>query len=304
MQLWQIREGTFGVRLLLGNGRVRVACSNNGRPHRLASSGVQPCPGSHHRQRCGAEHGEVRGFPCASPRTPNPRSQPMKQRLLSLTSVAILSRTRRLVVALGTTARRPLPGDRRPRRDRRAEPALQHRDRGDRLGRASDPGLIVEIYRSRDGRWSIERHLDRYLVYDNDVSEYDEVWSCTTVGQLRAWLTSASQAPVSNRAGRRYEQQLDASIRLRCSTVDGIEANSGLEPAASVLQTERPPRTISSPCVPPAGFEPASSAFGRPRASAALRGHGAGGRSRTRGLLLYRQRLTPHERLRGVSDRI
>ena len=46
----------------------------------------------------------------------------------------------------------------------------------------------MEIYRSRDGRYSIERHLDRYLVYDYQVSDHDEVWSCTTIDQLLAWL--------------------------------------------------------------------------------------------------------------------
>ena len=46
----------------------------------------------------------------------------------------------------------------------------------------------MEIYRSRGGRYSIERHLDRYLVYDHEVSDHDEVWSCTTIGQLRDWL--------------------------------------------------------------------------------------------------------------------
>ena len=50
----------------------------------------------------------------------------------------------------------------------------------------------MEIYRSHDDRWVIERHLDRYLVYDLDVSEYDEVWSCRTMDQLEAWLASRS----------------------------------------------------------------------------------------------------------------
>jgi len=50
----------------------------------------------------------------------------------------------------------------------------------------------MEIYRSHDDRWVIERHLDRYLVYDLDVSEYDEVWSCRTMDQLEAWLAFRS----------------------------------------------------------------------------------------------------------------
>jgi hypothetical protein len=50
----------------------------------------------------------------------------------------------------------------------------------------------VEIYRSQDGRWSIERHLDRDLVYDLDVSEHGEVWYCATMDQLEAWLAGQS----------------------------------------------------------------------------------------------------------------
>ncbi len=34
----------------------------------------------------------------------------------------------------------------------------------------------------------VERHLDRYLVYDTDQSAHDEVWSCSTLAQLYDWL--------------------------------------------------------------------------------------------------------------------
>jgi len=44
---------------------------------------------------------------------------------------------------------------------------------------------VSEIYRSRDGRWSIERAVDRYLVYDEDG---DEIWSCRTIVELYDWL--------------------------------------------------------------------------------------------------------------------
>ncbi len=47
---------------------------------------------------------------------------------------------------------------------------------------------IVEVYRSRCGRWSVERHLDRYLIYDGEVSANDEAWSCSTLRQLYDWL--------------------------------------------------------------------------------------------------------------------
>ena len=46
----------------------------------------------------------------------------------------------------------------------------------------------MEVYRSRDGRWAVERHLDRYLVYDLERSVHDEVWSCRTLDQLNRWL--------------------------------------------------------------------------------------------------------------------
>lgn len=46
----------------------------------------------------------------------------------------------------------------------------------------------MEVYRSRDGRWSVERHLDQYLIYDLDHSPHDEVWSCRTLDQLHRWL--------------------------------------------------------------------------------------------------------------------
>ncbi len=46
----------------------------------------------------------------------------------------------------------------------------------------------MEGYRSRCGRWSIERHLDRYLVYDAEYSAQDQVWCCRTLNQLYDWL--------------------------------------------------------------------------------------------------------------------
>jgi hypothetical protein len=71
-----------------------------------------------------------------------------------------------------------------------------------------------------------------------------------------------------------------ASALLRSGpTVDGIETLRGLEPLApsggSGFAGRPPhPRRDKVKNVPPAGFEPAASAFGGPRASAALRGHG------------------------------
>jgi len=41
----------------------------------------------------------------------------------------------------------------------------------------------------------IERHLDRYLIYDLEVSAEDEVWSCATMDQLEAWLSVRSLKP-------------------------------------------------------------------------------------------------------------
>jgi hypothetical protein len=46
----------------------------------------------------------------------------------------------------------------------------------------------VEIYRSHDGRWVIERAVDRYLIYDTEISDEDEVWSTSTMAQLLTWL--------------------------------------------------------------------------------------------------------------------
>jgi hypothetical protein len=34
--------------------------------------------------------------------------------------------------------------------------------------------LLVEIYRSHDGRWTIERAVDRYLIYDEESSDPSE----------------------------------------------------------------------------------------------------------------------------------
>jgi len=65
---------------------------------------------------------------------------------------------------------------------------MPHRRRSDHLGRASVAGLRVKIYRSRDGRYSIERHVDQYLVFDHEISDHDEVWSWTTIDQLLEWL--------------------------------------------------------------------------------------------------------------------
>jgi len=47
---------------------------------------------------------------------------------------------------------------------------------------------MTEIYRSRDGRFSIERAVDRYLIYDERLSTQDEVWSCRTVVEVYDWL--------------------------------------------------------------------------------------------------------------------
>jgi hypothetical protein len=44
---------------------------------------------------------------------------------------------------------------------------------------------------------------------------------------MRLCFPSTSLAPVSNRAGRRYEQQLEPNVRQRRSTVDGTRSESG-----------------------------------------------------------------------------
>jgi hypothetical protein len=49
----------------------------------------------------------------------------------------------------------------------------------------------MEVYRSRDGRWSIERLVDRYLIYDGD----DEVWSCRTIDEVYDWLRRNGLSP-------------------------------------------------------------------------------------------------------------
>jgi hypothetical protein len=54
----------------------------------------------------------------------------------------------------------------------------------------------VEIYRSRDGRWSIERVVDRYVIYDEQADEPDrEVWSCRTLAQLHQWMAANGLRP-------------------------------------------------------------------------------------------------------------
>lgn len=46
----------------------------------------------------------------------------------------------------------------------------------------------MEIYRSRDGRWFIERHIDRYLIYDADRSDTEDMWSCRRINEVYDWL--------------------------------------------------------------------------------------------------------------------
>lgn len=48
--------------------------------------------------------------------------------------------------------------------------------------------IMTEVYRSRDGRWSIERAADRYLIYDESTSPPVEVWSCRTIVEVYDWL--------------------------------------------------------------------------------------------------------------------
>ena len=47
---------------------------------------------------------------------------------------------------------------------------------------------MTEICRSQDGRWLIERHLDRYLIYNADHGDGEEVWSCRTINDVYDWL--------------------------------------------------------------------------------------------------------------------
>lgn len=49
---------------------------------------------------------------------------------------------------------------------------------------------MTEVYRSVDGRWSIIRQGDRYVVYD-DFLDGAEVWDCRTLDQLHQWMASA-----------------------------------------------------------------------------------------------------------------
>ena len=58
----------------------------------------------------------------------------------------------------------------------------------DEAVRWAERGRMTEIYRSRDGRFSIERAVDRYLIYDERLSTQDEVWSCRTVVEVYDWL--------------------------------------------------------------------------------------------------------------------
>lgn len=49
--------------------------------------------------------------------------------------------------------------------------------------------VVAEIYRSHDGRWTIERAVDRYLIYDEESEDpSEEVWSTSTLDQLYRWL--------------------------------------------------------------------------------------------------------------------
>jgi hypothetical protein len=48
---------------------------------------------------------------------------------------------------------------------------------------------VAEIYRSRDGRYTIERVTDRYLIYDEAGADPTEmVWSCRTIGEVYQWI--------------------------------------------------------------------------------------------------------------------
>ena len=60
--------------------------------------------------------------------------------------------------------------------------------RGGRRGRKL---AVAEIYRSRDGRYSIERAVDRYLIYDERAEEPgEEIWSCRAIGEVYEWIAA------------------------------------------------------------------------------------------------------------------
>ena len=57
-------------------------------------------------------------------------------------------------------------------------------------------GTVAEIYRSADGRWSIERAVDRYLIYDEDAADpTEEVWPCRTTADVYAWMDANGLSP-------------------------------------------------------------------------------------------------------------
>jgi hypothetical protein len=70
---------------------------------------------------------------------------------------------------------------------------MSHRSPGFVLVSARTVGLVTEIYRSVDGRYSIERTVDGYWVYDEETG--DEVWSCRTLPQLYEWMTERGLRP-------------------------------------------------------------------------------------------------------------
>lgn len=47
---------------------------------------------------------------------------------------------------------------------------------------------MTEVWRSRVGRYSIMRTVDRYEVYDESTGRPVEVWSCWTLAALYAWM--------------------------------------------------------------------------------------------------------------------
>lgn len=107
---------------------------------------------------------------------------------------------------------------------------------------------------------------------------------------------------MSIRAHRPYEGRPGSQRpRSRQSTVDGFEAEAGFEPACDGF-ADRPLTRLGHSTVRAPGWI-RTSGLGLRRAArfrCATRAC-AGGRSRTHGPLLYRQRLTPHERLLGVA---